>query len=100
VLVSQTLYTQSDDKTEHQLRDRWSFMRFVGLAQHDPVPDAKTIWLYREQLARGDRAIERLFAILRRFCGRRLAGDGRSDCRPTVIEACWPQLTQAEKGHP
>ena len=35
-------------------------MRFVGLELCDPVPDAKTIWLYRETLARG-RAFERLF---------------------------------------
>ena len=61
VLVLQTLYTLSDDQTEYQLRDRLSFMRFVGLALHDPVPDAKTIWLYREQLARVG-AVERLFA--------------------------------------
>ena len=61
MLVSQTLYTLSDDQTEYQLCDRWSFMRFAGFAQHDPVPDAKTIWLYREQLARGG-TIERLFA--------------------------------------
>ena len=27
-------------------------MRFIGLALHEPVPDAKTIWLYREQLVR------------------------------------------------
>jgi hypothetical protein len=27
-------------------------MRCVGLALHDTVPDAKTIWLFREQLAR------------------------------------------------
>ena len=27
VLVLQTLYTLSDDQTEYQLRDRWSFMR-------------------------------------------------------------------------
>jgi hypothetical protein len=27
-------------------------MRFVGLERHEPVPDAKTIWLYREQLKR------------------------------------------------
>jgi IS5 family transposase len=27
-------------------------MRFAGLALHDGVPDAKTIWPYREQLAR------------------------------------------------
>ena len=52
ILVLQTLYTLSDDQTEYQLRDRLSFMRFVGLALHDAVPDAKTIWLFREQLVR------------------------------------------------
>ena len=30
VLVLQTLYTLSDDQTEYQLKDRLSFMRFVG----------------------------------------------------------------------
>jgi transposase, IS5 family len=60
VLVLQTLYTLSDDQTEYQLRDRLSFMRFVGLGLHDPVPDAKTIWLFREQLTRAG-AVERLF---------------------------------------
>jgi hypothetical protein len=37
------------------------FMRFVGLPLHDPVPDGKTIWLSREQLARAG-VVERLFA--------------------------------------
>jgi len=50
VLVLQALSTLSDEQTEYQLRDRLSFMRFAGLALHDAVPDAKTIWLYREQL--------------------------------------------------
>jgi hypothetical protein len=35
-------------------------MRFVGLALHDPVPDAKTIWLFREQLT-GRGTLARLF---------------------------------------
>src|SRR5579875_2155635 len=68
VLVLQTLYTLSDDQTEYQLRDRLSFMRFAGMALHDPVPDAKTIWLYREQLTRAGalvRAFERFDAALR-----------------------------------
>ena len=30
ILVLQTLYTLSDDQTEYQLKDRLSFMRFVG----------------------------------------------------------------------
>jgi IS5 family transposase len=51
----------SDDQTEYQLRDRLSFMRFVGLALCDEVPDAKTIWLFREQLVRAG-AFDRLFA--------------------------------------
>ena len=47
ILVLQTLYTLSDDQTEYQIRDRLSFMRFVGLALEDRVPDAKSIWLLR-----------------------------------------------------
>ena len=31
-------------------RDRLSFMRFLGLGLEGRVPDAKTVWLYREQL--------------------------------------------------
>jgi hypothetical protein len=45
------LYNLSDDQLEYQLRDRLSFIRFLGLGLEDPVPDAKTIWLYRGQLA-------------------------------------------------
>ena len=97
VLVLQTLYTLSDDQTEYQLKDRLSFMRFVGLALHDPIPDAKTIWLYREQLARAG-ATERLFArfdALLRSKGWLAMGGQIVDA--TVIEARRPRLTQAEK---
>lgn len=61
ILIIQTLYTLSDDATEFQIRDRFSFMRFLGLELQDTVPDAKTIWLFREQLAKAG-AIEALFA--------------------------------------
>ena len=52
ILLLQTLYTLSDDATEFQIRDRLSFMRFLRLGLEDRVPDAKTIWLFREQLTR------------------------------------------------
>jgi transposase, IS5 family len=97
VLVLQTLYTLSDEQTEYQLRDRLSFMRFVGLALHDPVPDAKTVWLYREQLARAG-AAEKLFArfdALLRAKGWLAMGGQIIDA--TVIEARRPRLSQAEK---
>lgn len=60
VLVLQALYNLSDDRTEFQIRDRLSFMRFLGLGLHDRVPDAKTIWLFRELLVRA-KAVEKLF---------------------------------------
>jgi IS5 family transposase len=61
ILVLQTLYTLSDDAAEFQIKDRLSFMRFLSLGFHDRVPDAKTIWLFREQLTRAG-AISELFA--------------------------------------
>jgi len=60
-LVVQALYNLSDEQMEYQLRDRLSFMRFLGLGLEDPVPDATTLWLYREALARAG-AVEALFA--------------------------------------
>ena len=60
VLMLQSLYNLSDDATEYQIRDRLSFMRFLGLTLGDRVPDAKTIWLFREQLTAAG-LIETLF---------------------------------------
>ena len=66
VLVLQALYNLSDDQMEYQLRDRLSFMRFVGLGLEDTVPDAKTLWLYRETLAKAG-AVEGLFNLFDRY---------------------------------
>jgi IS5 family transposase len=97
VLLLQALYTLSDDQTEYQIRDRFSFLRFLGLALHDPVPDAKTIWLFREQLTKAG-AIERLFArfdAVLRAAGYLAMGGQIVDA--TVVEARRPRLTADEK---
>src|SRR5215469_13987272 len=52
ILILQKLYNMADDKTEYQIKDRLSFQRFLGLALCDTVPDAKTIWNFREILQR------------------------------------------------
>lgn len=49
-LIIQSLYNLSDDELEYQILDRLTFMRFLGLGPGERVPDAKTIWLFREQL--------------------------------------------------
>ena len=50
ILILGTLYNLGDDSLEFQIRDRLTFMRFLGLSLGDRVPDAKTIWLFRDQL--------------------------------------------------
>lgn len=60
VLVIQTANTLSDERTEFLINDRLSFMRFLGLGLSDRVPDARTIWLFRERLTKAG-AIETLF---------------------------------------
>jgi IS5 family transposase len=97
VLVLQTLYTLSDDQTEYQLRDRLSFMRFVGLELHDAVPDAKTIWLFREHLVRSG-AFDRLFARFdEALKAKGYLAMGGQIVDATVVEARRPRLSRSEK---
>jgi transposase, IS5 family len=60
VLVIQAANSLSDERTEFLINDRLSFMRFLGLGLSDRVPDARTIWLFREKLTKAD-AIKGLF---------------------------------------
>lgn len=51
ILVLQQLYNLADDALEYQLLDRRSFLQFLDLAESSSIPDAKTIWLFRDHLA-------------------------------------------------
>jgi len=62
-LVLGALYNLSDEQIECQVRDRLSFMRFLGLVLGDRVPDAKTVWLYREELAQAGK-VDDLFKLV------------------------------------
>jgi IS5 family transposase len=52
IVVIQTTNSLSDERAEFLINDHLSFMRFLGLALSDRVPDARTIWLFREKLAK------------------------------------------------
>jgi transposase, IS5 family len=60
VLLLQAMHTLSDERCEYLIRDRLSFMRFLGLGLAETVPDANTIWTFREALKRAG-AVETLF---------------------------------------
>ena len=61
VLIIQAMNSLLDERTEFLINYRLSFMRFLGLGLQDRVPDARTIWLFREKLTKSD-AIKTLFA--------------------------------------
>ena len=62
ILVMQAANNLSDERAEFLINDRLSFMRFLGLGLTDRVPDARTIWLFREKLTRAE-AIEGLLEV-------------------------------------
>lgn len=66
ILILQRLYNLSDTQTQFQILDRLSFMRFLGISLSDQVPDAKTIWLFRETLGKSHK-LETLFEKFRSF---------------------------------
>src|SRR5258708_17686404 len=82
IVVLQSLHNLSDEQTEYLIRDRLSFMRFLDLELEDPVPDATTIWLFREALAQAG-LIDKLFE---RF-GQHLEAEGYIARGGQIIDA-------------
>ena len=62
ILILQQLYNIANDNTEYQINDRLSFQRFLGLTVGDKVPDATTIWLFKERLKNSGK-IQELFEL-------------------------------------
>ena len=102
VLILQSSHSLSDERTEYLIKDRLSFMRFLGLSLSESVPDANSIWNFREALTRasieGKPAIEVLFE---RFdSGLTKAGFlamGGQIVDATIVAAPKQRNTEAEK---
>ena len=82
IMILQSLYNLSDDQVEFQVRDRLSFMRFLQLSISDTVPDAKTIWLFREQLTQA-KLVKKLFKQFDEF----LRENGFSAKKGQIVDA-------------
>jgi IS5 family transposase len=82
ILILQRLFNISDDQTEFQINDRMSFMRFLGLTLGEKVPDAKTIWNFRNELSLAS-MMESLFEL---FAGE-LESRGIITHKGTIVDA-------------
>ena len=102
VLILQSMHSLSDERSEYLIKDRLSFMRFLGLGLADAVPDANTIWTFREALTRagvdGEPAVGVLF---KRFDAAVKASGylamGGQIVDATIVAAPKQRNTQSEK---
>lgn len=60
IMILQRYYNISDENTEYQILDRLSFRNFLGLSSGDKIPDARTIWLFKDKMAKKN-VTEQLF---------------------------------------
>lgn len=96
MVVLQSLYNLSDEALEFQVRDRLSFMRFLGLELHHPVPDATTIWLFREELVEAGR-IGELFDLFKQHLeAKGFIARGGQIIDATIVEAPKQRNTRDE----
>lgn len=49
----QSLYNLSDEECEHQVLDRMSFQRFCRVDGMLHIPDARTLWRFKQRLVKG-----------------------------------------------
>ena len=97
VLLLQAMHGLSDERAEYLIKDRLSFMRFLGLSLADSVPDANTIWTFREALKRAG-VVDALFArfdATLRASGYLAMGGQIVDA--TIVAAPKQRNTQAER---
>jgi len=92
ILILQRYYNLSDEQTEFQIKDRLSFMDFLGLTIGDKVSDEKTIWLFKENLSKTDLS-EKLFNA---FTGK-LIENGIVAKEGSIIDASFVTVPKLKK---
>lgn len=99
ILILQQSYQLSDAQMQYQLLDRLSFMRFLGLDLADPVPDEKTIWLFREKITKAG-IIHDLFATVHTMMQERdmILKEGVI-VDATIVQAPRQKITKEEQAH-
>ncbi|HEX9070541.1 MAG TPA: transposase, partial [Pseudolabrys sp.] len=86
-LILQSTHNLSDERTEYLIRDRLSFMRFLRLGLGDTVPDANTIWTFREALTQARIADKPAIEVLFERFNATLAAAGFLAMSGQIIDA-------------
>jgi IS5 family transposase len=97
ILILQQLYNISDEALEYQVKDRLSFMEFLNLGLEDGVPDATTVWLFRQRLKEHHK-IEPLFEKFSSYLNQQgYQAQGGQIIDATLIPVPKQKITKKEK---
>ena len=97
VLVLQHLYNLSDEALEYQLLDRLSFQRFCGLRHSSTIPDANTLWVFRERISAAGGADALFDAVQRQLQQHGFIARGGQIVDATLVEAPKQHFHKEEK---
>ncbi len=97
VLVLASMHNLSDERMEFLIRDRLSWLRFLGFQIGEPTPDQKTICLFREKLTQSG-AFKSLFAAFEeQLCERGYKPTGGQIVDATLVSAPRQRMRKEER---
>ena len=95
VLVLQKFHGLSDDATEAQIFDRTSFKSFLALRIGDDIPDAKTLWDFKQRIEEdGREGARKLFEAFNAL----LVGKGIIAREGSIIDASFTEAPRQRNG--
>jgi IS5 family transposase len=98
ILVLQQLYGNlSDEQMEYALLDRSSWQRFVGLQNALDLPDARTLWLFKDKLANSSGATDLFGQVQRQLATAGLAARGGQLVDATIVAAPRAHISAQDK---
>jgi transposase, IS5 family len=98
LIVLQQLYGNlSDEDTEYALLDRGSWQRFIGMTDALNLPDARTIWHFKNQLAQTKTSTALFADVQRQLNAAGLEAKGGQMIDATIVPAPKMHFTKDEK---
>lgn len=98
LIVLQQLYGNlSDEQTEYALLDRDSWQRFIGMAEARELPDARTIWRFKNELAQAKTSTALFDDVQRQLNAAGLHATGGQMIDATIVDSPKTHLTKEEK---
>jgi IS5 family transposase len=97
ITILQRIYNISDEQIEYQILDRLSFQKFLGLGLDNRVPDEKTVWHFKNQLAKAG-AGKKIFNLFNDYLkDNRMILQGGMIVDASFIEKPNQHFTKSEK---